>query len=128
MDSTEKYPDLKGLRVFAVEDEFLVLLLLEDMLSSVGCYVAATASTLTAALQIASQCKVDLAILDVNLAEQQVFPVAQVLRARNIPIVFCTGYGRSGIDAEWQSCQVLDKPYVAYQLVQAIRRARLPTG
>lgn len=125
MDSTEKYARLKGLRVFAVEDEFHVLLLLEDMLSSLGCDVAATASTLTAALQIATTCDVDLAVLDINLAEQRVFPVAQLLQARKIPIVFCTGYGRSGIDAEWQSCPVLEKPYLAEQLARAVRQACL---
>lgn len=125
MDPTENYPALKGLRVFAVEDEFHVLLLLEDMLSSLGCDVAATASTLTTALQIATKCEVDVAVLDVNLAGQRVFPVAQLLRTRKIPIVFCTGYGRSGMDAEWQSYEVLEKPYLMEQLAQAIGRARV---
>jgi CheY-like chemotaxis protein len=126
MGCTEQCPSLKGLRVFAVEDEFHVLLLLEDMLSSLGCDVVATATTLATALQTATTCIVDVAILDINLAEQRVFPVAELLRTRNIPIVFCTGYGRSGIDAEWQSSQVLEKPYLIEQLAQAIAHACLP--
>lgn len=126
MGGTEKYPGLKGLRVFAVEDEFHILLLLEDMLASLGCHVVATASTLQAAIQTAAECEVDVAVLDINLAEQRVFPAAQLLRARNIPIVFCTGYGQSGIDPEWHACQVLEKPYLEDQLAHAIIKARQP--
>ncbi|EHK71637.1 CheY family response regulator [Pseudomonas psychrotolerans L19] len=54
---------------------------------------------------------VDLAMLDINLAGQLVFPVAEILRDRNIPFLFSTGYGASGLAAEFAMRPILHKPY-----------------
>jgi CheY-like chemotaxis protein len=108
------------LRVFIVEDEFHVLLLLEDMLTDLGCEVVATASTLSSALEKAQSCEADAAILDVNLAGAKVYPVAECLRARGLPIIFSTGYGLAGIDPSWRSYTVVEKPYLPGQLAAAL--------
>lgn len=109
-----------GLRIFLVEDEFHVLLLLEDMLTDLGCKVVDTASTLSSALAKARTCDADAAILDVNLASQRVFPVAECLRQRGIPIIFSTGYGVAGMDPPWRSYPLLEKPYLPEQLAAAL--------
>ena len=109
-----------GLRVFIVEDEFQVLLLLEDMVTDLGCEIVATASTLTSAMEKAQSCEADAAILDVNLAGQKVYPVAECLRKRGLPIIFSTGYGLAGIDPSWRSYPVVEKPYLPGQLAAAL--------
>jgi CheY-like chemotaxis protein len=98
-------------RVFVVEDEILIGMLLEDMLSDLGYEVAATASRLEEATQLARDADVDAAILDVNLNGQEVFPVAEILTARRIPFVFATGYGERGLPQSYNHRPTLQKPF-----------------
>jgi CheY-like chemotaxis protein len=84
---------LEGLRVLVVEDEFLVAMLIEDMLRSAGCVVSGPVPRLAAALDAVNGGTFDAAVLDVNLAGDRIDPVADVLCRRNVPFVFVTGYG-----------------------------------
>ncbi len=106
---------LDGKRVFLVEDEALVAMLVEDMLADEGCIVAATANRVPEAVETARDPAVafDLAILDVNLAGQPVFPVAEALAARGVPFAFATGYGAGGLPDEWKLRPTLQKPFTA---------------
>ncbi|KAB0680952.1 response regulator [Aureimonas leprariae] len=108
---------LTGLKVFAVEDESLVAMQLEDMLYDFGCEVVGVAMRFNRALEMAAALpQIDFAVLDVNIGGDKVYPVAERLRARGVPIVFATGYGRTGVDAEWHGCQIVQKPYTAKEL------------
>jgi CheY-like chemotaxis protein len=102
---------LVGLRVFVAEDEFLVLQLIEDMLVELGCAIADSVSSVRAALDRAAATEAQVAVLDVNLHGKTIFPAAQILRQRGIPIVFSTGYGADGIESEWKFCPVIQKPF-----------------
>jgi CheY-like chemotaxis protein len=113
---------LAGLRVFVAEDEFHVLQLVEDMLVELGCAIADSVSSLHAALDRAAATEGQIAVLDVNLRGKKIFPVAQILRERGIPIVFSTGYGDAGIEAEWKCCPVIQKPFAIEQLEAALAR------
>ena len=66
----------------------------------------------------------DLAILDVNIAGRAVFPIAEKLSAKGVPLVFTTGYGREGLPAEWQGMTVLAKPYTFKDVAGALLHAR----
>jgi CheY-like chemotaxis protein len=111
------------IRTLIVEDEFLVRMMLEDFLQSLGCNVVAAASTLSEALRLAQTAEIDLAVLDVNLNGSYIYPAAALLKSRNVPIVFATGYGREGLADEWQVYPVLQKPYGETQLQTAISQA-----
>jgi CheY-like chemotaxis protein len=104
---------LEGLRVLVVEDETLVAMLLEDMLADHGCVVAATASRIGQALEHIADEALDLqaAILDVNLAGQPSFPLAEALAAKGVPFVFATGYGAGGLPETWRDRPTLQKPF-----------------
>ncbi|WP_336355093.1 response regulator [Pseudomonas granadensis] len=102
---------IKGIKVLLVEDEGAIAMLIEEMLEEWECTVVASVARLAEALQAASVVDVDLAILDVNLAGERVFPAARTLRARNIPFLFSTGYGASGLPEEFADCPVLHKPF-----------------
>jgi len=106
---------LTGRRVLLVEDEALVAMLVEDMLADEGCEVAATASRLGEALALAGDTGllIDLAILDVNLAGEPVFAVAEVLAKRGVPFAFATGYGAGGLPEAWRRRPTLQKPFTA---------------
>jgi CheY-like chemotaxis protein len=98
-------------RVLLVEDEALILLLLEDMVHDLGHQVAATARRLDEAVAIARSGTFDVAVLDVNLAGKEVFPVACILTARGIPFLFATGYGRESFPAKFVDQPALRKPF-----------------
>ncbi|RCS25336.1 response regulator [Phyllobacterium salinisoli] len=112
--------DLSGLKVLIVEDEGLVALMIEDMLQDLGCQIVASVSQLSDAKAIADTIEVDMAVLDINLAGQPSFPVAEILRERQIPFVFSTGYGASGLPTEFAGNQVLGKPFSAEELEQKV--------
>ncbi len=106
-------PSLTGLRFLVVEDEAMVAMLVEDMLTDLGCVVVDVAGTVSRGVALAGNpsLALDAAILDVNLGGEKVYPVAQALAARDVPFVFSTGYGLAGIDADFAHVPVLSKPY-----------------
>lgn len=106
-----------------VEDETLVLFNLEDILSELGCTILGQAMNLAEAKRLALEVEVpDAAILDVNIGGTMVFPAAQILAERGVPILFATGYGREGLPEEWQDRPVIVKPYTQYDVARALDR------
>jgi CheY-like chemotaxis protein len=114
---------LAGRRVFVVEDEALVMMLLEDGLMEMGCEIAASASRIEDALEKASSHAFDVAILDVNLNGQKTFPIAATLHRRGIPFIFSTGYGASVLPEPLRTAPVLQKPFQQDDLEQALGTA-----
>jgi CheY-like chemotaxis protein len=119
-ESSTSAGDLNGLRVLVVEDEAAISLLLEDMLLDFGCEVIGPAARLTAALDAVSREAIDLAILDVNVAGEPIYPVADALAQRSVPFVFSTGYGSAGIKDAYRDRPVLQKPFAQHDLKQKL--------
>jgi len=72
--------------------------------------VAATCASVADAIRAIDEHAPDAAILDVNLAGQLVYPVADRLIDRGIPFVFVTGYGRESIDPCYAAIRIIEKP------------------
>ena len=119
---------LDGLKVLIVEDEFLILLSLEKMLDELGCEVVASAHRVAKALAMLDAVGAAAAVLDVNVAGEPVYPVAEALAARGIPLVFTTGYGDNGIAAPWKDWPIVQKPFSQDQLARALRAAIAHVG
>lgn len=98
-------------RVYNVEDEALVAMMLEDMITELGHEVVGIGARLDAALAAVPSIACDLAILDINLNGQMSFPVAHLLSGRGIPFLFASGYGAAGLDTAFQEIPVLSKPF-----------------
>lgn len=111
---------LEGLKMLIVEDEPAVAFLVEDMLQDLGCNAVWHASTVKEALDILRDHKPDVAVLDVNLRDELAYPVAEKLDAMEIPFIFATGYGRKGIPADWLIKPVVQKPFDADMLRDAL--------
>ncbi len=115
-------PNLAGKRVLVVEDEWLVAMLIEEVLEDAGCVVVGTFARVPAALAAAQTVAVDVALLDVNIAGEQVFPVAHALAARGVPFLFLTGYGENALSRDhpgWDACA---KPFRPVQLIEHLAR------
>ena len=113
----------RRLRILVVEDEMLVAMNIEDMLLSLGHEIAGIAGRLAPALALAREGEFDVAMLDVNLAGEPSFPVADALRERGIPFVFATGYGREGLRDDYRGAPVLQKPFRSRDLEEALTAA-----
>jgi DNA-binding response OmpR family regulator len=101
----------KGLRLFVVEDEPMIRILVTDMLGELGHTIAAEAGHIDQALDLAQSAEFDLAILDVNLQGRLITPVAELIRARELPIIFATGYGAEGLPEQFRDLSALQKPF-----------------
>ena len=119
-------PQLIGLRVLLVEDEAMVAMMVEDMLTALGCVVVDVAGTVSRGLAIAGDAgkQLDGAILDVNLGGEKVYPIAEALAGRGVPFIFSTGYSLAGIAEAFAHIPILPKPYeqedLEVQLVDTI--------
>jgi CheY-like chemotaxis protein len=111
---------LAGQRVFLVEDESLLIMMLEDFLEEFGCEVTGTASRVPAAMEKAKSLLFDVAILDVNVDGENTFPIGELLLQRKIPFIFATGYGNSGIPEHLRGAPVLKKPFQQQDLEKAL--------
>ncbi len=110
-------------RVLVVEDEALVGMLLEDMLQDIGCESVELVPRFADGLQAAENGQFDLALLDVNLDGVDSFPIAERLMARNIPLIFATGYGAVGMDPRYAHIPTLQKPFFFSDLERVVRQA-----
>ena len=111
---------LKGARVLVVEDEAAISMLLEDMLFDFGCEIVGPAARLTTALEMAQNESYAVAILDVNVAGEPIYPVAEAVVQRNLPLVFSTGYGGAGIREPFRDRPVVQKPFSQNDLKRSL--------
>jgi CheY-like chemotaxis protein len=115
-------------KVLIVEDESLLVMVLEDLLPDLGYRVDATANSVETALQALEDNAIDLAILDINLAGEASFPIADALTARGIPFVFATGYGNNIVPPAHASAPLVQKPFGKRELEKALGSLRGSTG
>ena len=108
-----------GNRIILVEDEILVAMMMRDILTDLGFAVVGPFSRLSDAMVAAVHEDIDAGIIDINLGGEFVYPVAEVLVARDIPFIFVTGYGVESIDARFAAMPVIKKP-VQRQVLQKI--------
>lgn len=99
-----------SLCILLVEDEMMVAMMFEDALTDLG-YRVIKAARVAKAVQIAAAETVDGAILDMNVAGEAVYPVAEMLQGRGIPFIFATGYGSEGLRPDYLGCPLLAKPF-----------------
>jgi CheY-like chemotaxis protein len=111
---------LDGLSLLVVEDEAIIAFLLEDMLGELGAADVRYAASVGAALALLDEKLPDLAVLDVNLRGERVYPVAERLDAAGVLFLFTTGYGRSGIEPKWHGKTVLQKPFSIDSIAHAL--------
>jgi DNA-binding response OmpR family regulator len=109
--------------ILLAEDEMMLAMMLEDRLNASG-YRVIKVARLAKCLELAESSPIDLAILDINLAGEQSFPAALILRRRGIPFVFSSGYGGEDIPDAWRNETVLQKPYDTRQLTAALTALR----
>ncbi len=114
---------LAGGSIMLVEDEAIVALAVNDSLTDMGFSVVGPFSRISDACRALQDNQVDAAILDVNLAGETVYSLAEMLTARKIPFVFATGYGAESIESRFEHIPVLQKPIEKDMLTRVFVRS-----
>jgi PAS domain S-box-containing protein len=92
-DAALKPIAVSGNRIMVVEDEALVALALRESLDEMGFSVLGPFNRISEAMVALRNNRVDAAVLDVNLGGELIYPLADVLAADRVPLVFITVYG-----------------------------------
>ena len=110
-----------GRRVLVVEDDFVIANVIAEAFRAQGAHIVGPAGNLKDALAIATGKEhIDGAVLDVNLRGEMVYPVADVLRSKGVPIVFTTGYDTGDVVSRFADAPCLQKPFRLELLVHAL--------
>ena len=109
--------------ILIVEDEPLIAMMLEDFLDSLGHKVKGICESVGEARTAVEEGGFDLAILDVNLKGENIWPVASEMRARGIPFVIASGGHVDPPPAEFDNVPMIDKPYTIDRVTPAIDEA-----
>jgi PAS domain S-box-containing protein len=110
---------VSGNRILVVEDEALVAIAIREALEEQGYSVIGPCNRITDAMVALRHNRVDAAVLDVNLGDDSVYPLADMLVAERIPFIFVTGYGSEELDRRFLTVPILQKP-IERQALQTI--------
>lgn len=112
---------LRGRRILVVEDEYFLANDIDLALRAYGADIAGPVGDIEDALRILDRGGLlDAAVLDVNIHEEMVFPIARELRARHVPFVFTSGYDKMVIAKEFESVTLWEKPIDVPGMVQEL--------
>jgi hypothetical protein len=111
-----------GKRILVAEDDYLIAMELANALSLANAQVLGPFSTLEDAARQAQDSQ--LAILDVDLKGQLVFPLADRLLRDGVSLVFYTGFGRGMLPARFADVPCLNKLQSARETVQVLARSQ----
>jgi CheY-like chemotaxis protein len=112
---------LAGRKILVVEDEFLIVDYLVELLESSGVEVIGPAGSIEKALTlIAAAPRIDGAMVDLNLRGEMSFAVADALRARGVPFAFTTGYDGSAIPERYSDVARYQKPAGPIEILSAL--------
>jgi len=124
-----KKTPLTGKRALLVEDQLVIALDAEALLTDCGFAEVDTASTSAEALRTLAATTPDIAVLDVNLGSGTSFAVADELERRKIPFIFATGYGdQTMVPQRLKYVPVARKPYDRESLMEALQNALADRG
>jgi len=110
-------------RVLVVEDEPLISLDIQAVLSEAGFDVVGTAETLIKAMEFAHDVEIEGAVVDMNLHGDITAPVVQKLLDQSIPVVLLTGYSSKALAEPFCRCPLINKPYDSSHLVDTLQFA-----
>jgi DNA-binding response OmpR family regulator len=108
-------------RILVVEDENLLAMQITWMLEDAGHFVIGPECSVEATTKVLARQKIDLALLDIQLGGETVFPISKLLDELRVPYIFITG-DDGNLPDEYRHRPLIAKPYQADALAGQIRR------
>jgi CheY-like chemotaxis protein len=120
---TDQHAPLTGKRCLVLDDEFLIALDIQNVLETAGASVVSVADVAAALEALGEAERFDLAIVDVKLGGTATSTaVTGKLLDLGIPFVFLTGMRSDDVRVEHPQVPVIEKPYVAEVLMEALHK------
>lgn len=113
----------QGRNILVVEDEPLIAMMLEDFLETLGHRIHASCDNLGDALTECQAGGFDLAILDINLKGELIWPAASALKEKGVPFVIASGGHVEPPPAEFADAPLLEKPYTIDRIAPVLEQA-----
>jgi len=110
-------------RILVVEDQAAISMLVEDLLVDSGYDVVGPASSMEQAMDITRSSAIDGAVLDIQIGDTPVYPLADLLHSIGVPFIFSTGYQGTTIPERFKGVPVVEKPYGSEAFVGALQTA-----
>jgi CheY-like chemotaxis protein len=108
-------------RVLLVEDDWIISVMLHDMIEELGHSVIGPIYNLAEGVESAEITEFDFAVLDYDLGNgTDAAPIAKILAERRIPFAFATGHGREDIPARYADIPLIHKPVLPEELMRVI--------
>jgi DNA-binding NtrC family response regulator len=115
---------LTGKVILLVEDDYLVADVLRMAFEEEGMRVAGPYPSIASATRaLGSEERIDVALLDVHLNNERVFPLADRLVDEGIPAIFVTGYESETFPERFAGFPRLGKPVQFEELFACIARS-----
>ena len=109
-------------RVLLVEDDAIIAMNAQAMLSQMGVADVQSASSVAEALALIDAHDFDWGMLDFLLGDENCLPVAQRLCAAQIPVLITTGFLDIDLPDDCKAARILGKPYRFADLEREIAR------
>ena len=120
--SASSHQPLAGRRVLVVEDQYLVAEEMRRMVIALGGEVVGPVARAAPGLDVIARQGIDLALLDINLGGDDVYPLAEELLRRDAPFFFVTGSEPWVIPEMFRDVPRLEKPVTSKILSDAVQR------
>ena len=112
------------LRVLVAEDELIIGTDLCDTVSEAGYLVEGPYNDLSSAMLAYQKTKPDIAILDVQLGDGVVYPLAEQMMAEDVHIIFHSGeVTPQEVSDRFPDAQALAKPCPPAEVIHTVQRA-----
>ena len=110
-----------GRRILLIEDSPVVAPYTVDVLTELGFIVVGTAPNMASARELIDSEEIDGALVDIHIRGERVFPLCELLSAKDIPFVLTSGYADWDMPEKWEDCPRLQKPYTIDQVAEAMK-------
>jgi two-component SAPR family response regulator len=113
---------LEGCHVLVAEDEPLIAMDLAEELRAAGAGIVGPSSTVDGAMELFCREKVDAAVLDIKLGKKLIYPLADMLVAKNVPFIYVTGWGAERIPKKFADVPICEKPFPSNSVTETLKR------
>lgn len=118
----EKADALASARILVVEDSPVVGPFTADVLGELGCAVVGPAPNMAAARELIEVGGFDAALMDVHIRGERVFPLCELLEAKDVPFILTSGYGDWQVPEKLEDRPRLQKPYTIAEVEKALKK------
>ncbi|GMN12607.1 response regulator [Altererythrobacter sp. MTPC7] len=110
--------------ILVAEDERIIGFDLCETVAEAGYEVDGPFEAVSSAMLAYQKNKPDLAILDVQLGDGVVFPLAEKMMAEDVPVIFHSGhYSGDDVSRRFPRSRTLSKPTAPAQILSEVKQA-----